>query len=139
MKAFIAFIAFFLTLVAALPQDPATSNMLAPVSADESGSNVDFATAMDAAADNAAWNVSASDGSVDISFYKDKNPDSNMVIDPHTCKGQSEIATMKWRYTCKGPWVLLHAHCYTRAPSESRCCPLYKSSSCEHFWPKAGE
>ncbi len=67
----------------AIPQDPATKNMLAPATVDvdssgENNNNVDFAASMNEDEASKNWNVSASDGEVIVNFYKDKNPDKNV-------------------------------------------------------------
>lgn len=147
MKALIAILPFFLSVTTAIPQDPATSHLLAPIAADENTSsenNVDFATSMaegEATNDDSDrdWNVSAADGEVIVNFYKDKNPDKNVKIDPKTCKGNAEIALMKWRSNCKAFNAIFRKSCYTDAPSEEKCCPLAKEKSCDHYWPAEGE
>ena len=137
MKALMVLAPFFLSMVAALPQDPATKNMLARDENNASGenSNVDVT----AVTDTSAWKVSSSDSGVIVDFYKDKNPNKDTPIDPNTCKGQAEIALMKWRSNCKAFNAIFRGSCYTDAPSFSNCCPLYKSKSCKHYWPAAGE
>lgn len=111
----------FLYLVAARPQNPTDTNAMSPTFPN------DIATA------------NISDPGVMLSFYKDKNPDKDVVIDPETCKGKAEIALMKWRARCKTFYAIFRFSCYTRAPSESKCCPLYRTKSCAHFWPQPGE
>jgi hypothetical protein len=134
IKALIALLPFYLAMTAAMPQYPTTGNTTT--------AEVDMATATTpTAADKAAeWGVEASNGSVSVNFYSDKNPDHSTLINPNTCEGQSEIALMHWRYTCKSYHGFFHPHkCWNRAPSRSRCCPVPTKKSCIKYWPEEGE
>lgn len=113
----------FLLMAAALPQDPATTNMLAPAFPDN----------------NAGNKVADPATGITVNLYKDKNAEHNVVIDPDTCKGKAEIALMKWRSHCKTFEAMFRFSCWTDAPSESKCCPLSWTSSCKHYWPTRGE
>ncbi len=130
MKTFVAFLPFFLSMATALPQDPAAYNKAAPVSGEENN-NVDLAAE--------AWNVTASNGAVNVEFYADKNPDDRTKIDINTCNGKAEVALMKWRSHCKAFNAIFRKSCYTDAPGTNKCCPVPHEKSCTHFWPKAGE
>lgn len=131
MKALVALLPFFLSMVAALPRDAAANNMTTPVSAAENN-NVDLAAE--------GWGVNASDGSVNVNFYEDKNPDHSTIIDANTCEGKAEIALMKWRKDCKTAMALFRIKkCWNYAPSREACCPVPHQSSCTRYWPKPGE
>jgi hypothetical protein len=123
IKALISLLPFYLALTTtAMPQYPALN-----------------ATTPDIADKAVAWDVSASDSSVSVNFYEDKNPDHSTPIDPNTCKGQAMIAEMKWKSECKSFGALWRHNCWSHCPSESRCCPLPKEKSCKRYWPKKGE
>ncbi|ERF76391.1 hypothetical protein EPUS_06949 [Endocarpon pusillum Z07020] len=120
MKSLVVLLPFFLSMAVALPPIPAAYNETAPLSAE-------------------AWDVSALDGSVNVNFYEDKNPDSSTKIDPNTCRGKAIIALMKWRSNCKTFNAIFRSSCYTHAPSHHNCCPVPHKKSCTHYWPKPGE
>lgn len=120
IKSLVVLLPFFLSMAAALPPIPAVSNLTAELSAE-------------------AGDISALDGSVNVGFYEDKNPDHSTKIDPNTCKGKAIIALMKWRSNCKTFNAIFRSSCYTHAPSNHNCCPVPHKKSCTHYWPKAGE
>jgi hypothetical protein len=74
-----------------------------------------------------------------MKYYKDKNPEYDVMIDANSCEGKAEIALMKWRSDCKSFSAIFRSSCYSRAPSRERCCPLSQKESCEDYWPRDGE
>jgi hypothetical protein len=129
IKSLITLLPVFLTVTTALP---------GKVQVD--GTNLGARGTVDVAStSHGSDSDSNSNTHVGVNFYQDKNPDSHTKIDPNTCKGNAEIALMKWRSNCKAFNAIFRGSCYTHAPSEERCCPLAKGKSCWKYWPKEGE